>query len=144
MRKQNYTSIILIFLISIIINPVFAKQAAQKHEQAYIKVAKNWILLLDEYNFGESWEVLSPITKALMKKQQWVIGLIEMRRALGKLKTRKIKQAKYIKSLHGYPDHEGALIIFISNYKEKDSVQEIVGIIHDKDNKWRVVSYLLK
>ena len=118
-------------------------QTEQTAEQAAQKVAGSWLPLLDSQKYEESWEALSPKTKERYSKRQWGVGMMGFRQPLGKLKSRTFGKVVYTKSLQGYPEHEGAIVRFDSAYENKESVIELVGVIHDKDGKWRVLLYTI-
>ena len=118
-------------------------QAEQPAEKEAKTVAESWLPLLDSREYEESWEALSPKTKERYSKRQWEAGMMGFRKPLGKLKSRTFNKVVYTKSLQGYPDYEGAIVRFDSVYENKESVMELVGVIHDKDGAWRVLVYTI-
>ena len=110
-------------------------------EEAAQKVAEAWLPLLDSGRYAESWEPLSAKVKNEFGKRQWEIGMMGFRKPLGELKSRRLGQVIYIKSLPGYPGREGAIVRFDSVYEKRMSVIELVGVIHDDDGGWRVLMY---
>lgn len=110
-------------------------------EEAAQKVAEAWLPLLDSGRYAESWEPLSPKIKNEFGKRQWEVGMMGFRKPLGELKSRRLGQVFYIKSLPGYPGREGGLVRFDSVYEKRASVIELVGVIHDEDGEWRVLMY---
>jgi hypothetical protein len=61
---------------------------------------------------------------------------------LGKLKSRNLIKAEFIKSLEGMPDQEGVILQYESSFEKRDSVLETFGLIHEKNGTWRVGHYL--
>jgi hypothetical protein len=114
-------------------------QSSRKETTAR-KAAESWLPLLDAQEYGESWERLSPIVKRMLRKEHWEIGLTELRTPLGKLKARELFSTDYIRALKEYPKREGVLVRFVSQF-ENGAIFEDVGTIHDRDGKWRVISY---
>ena len=123
-------------------------QPGQKPEEVARKVAEAWLALLDSGEYAESWEELSPVVKEMqtergMPKGRWVAAMMSLRKQhLGKLTSRKFVEARFMKSLPGRPDHEGATVQFESDFENRQDVLESVAVIHDKDGKWRVALYL--
>jgi hypothetical protein len=76
-----------------------------------------------------------------LSQRKWEIAMMGFRKPLGKLKSRKLGEVIYIKSLPGAPGHEGVIVRFDSVYENRMSVVELVGVIHDGDGEWRVVMY---
>ena len=97
-------------------------------EEAAQKVAEAWLPLLDSGRYAESWEPLSVKIKNDLSKRQWELGMTGFRGPLGKLKSRRLGKVIYIKSLQGYPGHEGAIVRFDSVYENRESVIELVGV----------------
>lgn len=120
-----------------------SSQTEQTAERAAQNAAESWLPLLDSEKYEESWEALSPKTKERYSKRQWEAGMMGFRQPLGKLKSRTFGRAVYTKSLQGHPEHEGAIVRFDSVYENKESVVELVGVIHDKDGRWRVLLYTI-
>lgn len=124
------------------------KEGAQKEaapggaqEEAARRAAEAWLPLLDSGRYAESWEPLSPKVKSDLSKRQWEVGMMGFRHRLGKLKSRRLGEVIYIKSLPGHPGHEGVLVRFDSVYENRESVVEMVGLIRDADGQWRVLVY---
>jgi Protein of unknown function (DUF4019) len=138
---QRYKRSLTILTMLICSGSALGLQTQQPAEKAAQTVAEFWLPLLDSQKYEESWEALSPKTKEQYSKRQWEVGMMGFRKPLGKLKSRTFNKVIYIKSLQGYPDYEGAIVRFDSVYENKESVIELVGIIHDKDGTWRVLLY---
>lgn len=123
-------------------------QPEQKPEEVARKVAEGWLSLLDSGEYAESWEELSPVMKERLTergipKGRWEAAMRSLREQhLGKLTSRKLVQALFVKSLPGLPDHEGASVQFESDFEKRQDVLESVAVIHDKDEKWRVALYV--
>jgi hypothetical protein len=131
---------LVVIIITICFASVVGFQLSRK-EIAARKVAESWLPLLDAQEYGKSWEELSPIVKRTLRKEHWEIALTELRSPLGKLESRTFFSVEYIRSVKGYPKREGALVRFMSHF-ENGSTLESVHIIHDKDGKWRVTTYM--
>ena len=137
----------LIFILSLaIILPCFGSvpghQSEREAKEFSQKVAESFLPLLDAQKYSASWEFLSPLAKETLSKRNWIYGLAKLRQPLGKLKSRKLLETKYINPLPGYPDQEGALVRFESHFNNGKTVIESVGTIRDKDGIWRVGAYM--
>ena len=97
--------------------------------------------LWDSGKCDESYEELAETTKKGIPKKQWFVYWSAVRKPLGKLKSRKLIEAKYLKSLPD-PDLEGALLRYESSFENKESLVETFGMIRSKDGTWRVANYI--
>ena len=100
--------------------------------------------LWDAGKYDESYQELAEHTRKNIPKRQWFVYWSAVRKPLGKLKSRKLIEAKYIKSLPGVPDQEGAMLQYESSFENKESVIETFGMMREKDGTWRVANYLTK
>ena len=66
------------------------------------------------------------------------------RQPLGKTTSRKLKSAKYTKTLPGAPDGEYVVIQYQTSFAKKKSAVETVTPMLDNDGKWKVSGYYIK
>jgi hypothetical protein len=131
----------LIVLMSFVcgLNVVSAEDTPVKAAQ---KAAETWMPLWDAGKHDESYEELAEDTKKSFTKRQWFVYWSAVRKPLGKLKSRKLVEAEYIKSLRGLPDQEGAVLRYESSFENKESLVETFGMMREKDGVWRVANYI--
>ncbi len=130
-----------IFLIFSFIGSLYANEAAQK---AAITAAGVWLSLVDEGNYGESWNQTAGFFKNAVTKEQWLNSMKSFRVPLGKTVVRKLKSKQYTKTLPGAPDGEYVVIQYETTFEKKQSAIETVTPMLDKDGKWRVSGYYIK
>lgn len=70
--------------------------------------------------------------------------MLAVRKPLGKLISRKVKNKNYTTSLPGAPDGEYVVIQFETSFEKKKSAIETVTPMMDKDRNWRVSGYYIK
>ncbi len=119
-------------------------QAQQKPEQLAHQSAESWLALVDSGKYAESWQEAASLFKAAVTQDQWQSALRASRDPLGKLLTRKLKSARYTKTLPGAPDGEYVVIQYDSSFEYKQSAVETVTPMLDKDGKWKVSGYYIK
>jgi len=112
--------------------------------KAAVKSATHWLEMIDEGNYGESWEQAASFFKNVVTKKQWEISAEAVRKPLGKLTSREVLTKTYTKQVPGGPDGQYVIITFKSSYENKDSAIETVTPMLDKDNKWKVSGYYIK
>ncbi len=117
--------------------------ASDKEDKA-ITAAQAWLALIDEGNYGESWETAAVYFKQAITKDKWEQALTAVRKPLGMLLHRKLLSKTYTQSLPGAPDGEYVVIQFEASFKNKKSGIETVTPMLDNDGTWRVSGYYIK
>ena len=103
-----------------------------------------WLALVDAGKYGESWEAASAPVKAAVSKEQWTKSMTDNRSPLGALVTRVLASSAYSKTLPGAPDGEYVLKLYTTRFEQKETAQETVISIREKDGQWRVAGYYFK
>jgi hypothetical protein len=103
-----------------------------------------WLPMVDGGKYGESWEAASAGLKAAVGKAQWEQAMGANRTPLGKMVTRVLASSAYSKTLPGAPDGEYVVTLYTTQFEHKESAQETVISVLEKDGKWRVAGYYFK
>jgi len=133
-----------IILFSLLIALIACTAQAQKPEHLAQQAAESWLALVDSGKYADSWQEASSLFKAQVSKEKWQSMVQPVRDPLGKLLSRKLKSAKYTKTLPGAPDGEYVVIQYESSFEHKQSAVETITPMLDKDAKWRVSGYYMK
>ena len=112
--------------------------------KAAIAPAEEWLTMVDDGKYEQSWKEAAQYFKNAVKQEQWVQSLQALRNPLGKLISREVKSKTYTTSLPGAPDGEYVVIQFKSSFENKKSAIETVTPMMDKDAKWRVSGYYIR
>ena len=118
-------------------------RAEDTPEQAAQKAAEAWMPLWDSGKYDESYDALAEHTRQSIPRRQWFVYWTAVRKPLGKLKSRKLVYAEYIKSLPGVPDQAGAVLEYESSFENRASFVETFGMMREKDGTWRVANYII-
>jgi len=119
-------------------------QTATKPEDLAQTSAQSWLALTDSGKYAESWQEASTAFKAAVTQTKWVDMVTPVRNPLGKLLSRKLKSATYMKNPPGAPDGEYVTIQYDTSFENKKEAIETVTPMLDKDGKWRVSGYYIK
>lgn len=111
-------------------------------EKAAREAAEKWMLLWDSGQWEESYKELAEQTRKDNTPKQWYVYWYGVRKPLGKIKSRKLVEAEYIKSLPGEPGREGMILRYESSFEKKKLLNETFAITHEKDGTWRVAYYI--
>ena len=118
--------------------------SAEAPEDAAQAAAASWLELVDEGQYGESWEQAARLFKRAVTVDQWKQALAGVRGPLGKRVSRKIKSRQYMEKVPGGPDGKYVVLQFETVFEEKASAIETVTPMVDPDGIWRVSGYYIK
>lgn len=108
------------------------------------KAAESWLAGIDAGKYGESWDTASALFKKAITRSAWNDAVNGARAPLGALKSRKLKNATFTKTLPGAPDGEYVVLEFESSFEKKASAVETLTPMRDPDGAWRVSGYFIR
>lgn len=131
----------LVLIFGILLNlHVFAQE---KPEQAAEKPAVDWLDLVDAGQYGESWDSAAETFKSAITKEKWIESLTSVRNQTGKLKSRKLKSARYTENPSNAPAGKYVVIQYDSVFDIGAAVETVVPT-QEKDGSWKVSGYFVK
>ncbi len=136
--KLNFVILFIFALLAFNFN-IRAQDCPDKLTQ---KAVESWVSLWDTGKYDQSYELLAQYTQDKMGKRQWFVYWTAVRKPLGAVKSRKLKEITLIKSLPGAPEQEGATLRYESSFEYKSTVFETFGMIKEKGGIWRMANYL--
>ena len=78
------------------------KQSDNAHNTApAIEAAQNWLKLIDEGQYSESWTQTAEFFRKVVNQQQWISSMEAVRKPLGKVLSRKVINSTYTTVLPG-------------------------------------------
>jgi hypothetical protein len=116
-------------------------RAEDPPEKAAQKVAEAWMLLWDSGQLEESYQALAQQTREDNTLEWWSRYWRVTRKALGKVKSRKLIKAEYTESLPKAPDTEGVSLLYESSFEKMKSISETFILTRKKGDTWRVAYY---
>ncbi len=119
-------------------------QSSTKPEDLAQTSAQSWRVLTDAGKYAESWQKGSSFFRAAVTQTKWVAAVTSVRAPLGKVLSRKLKSATYVKDPPGNPPGEYVQIQYDTSFENKKDAIEIVAPMLDKDGKWRVAGYFIR
>jgi hypothetical protein len=112
--------------------------------QAAQQAAREWLTLIDNSHFGESWEQAASYFKNAVSRDKWIQDMQSYRHPLGKLLSRSVKSSRFTTSAPGAPDGQYVIIQFNAVFENKRSAVETITPMLDKDNHWRISGYFIR
>ena len=141
LQRSVILVVVALFLTAFSVLPLRADEAC---EQKAVAAAQDWLSLVDEGRYAESWDEAAAFFKAAVTKDSWTQSLTAFRKPLGKVLSRLVISRTYTTTLPGAPDGEYVVIRFNTSFENKKSAVETVTPMLDKDGKWRVSGYFIK
>jgi len=126
---------------------VSAADKDDQHEAAVKKAvasAEEWLKLVDQEKYGESWESAAAYLQGAVGKEQFVKALDGARKPLGKMISRKVASKEFRTSLPGAPDGQYVVIQFDTSLENKKEAVETITPMLEKDRSWKVSGYFIK
>ena len=139
MRKMSF-----LLVMCVLFSCTFAAAEDSEKEAAAFAVAQQWLGLVDQGKYDESWKEASTVFRNAVTAAQWEQLVETSRKPLGKLLTRKVSSKTYTTSLPGVPDGQYVVIEFETSFENKKAAIETVTPMLDKDGTWRVSGYYIK
>jgi uncharacterized protein DUF4019 len=104
-------------------------------------LAQQWIALVDEGKYPESWTAAGKLFQANMPQEKWSQVLTGARKPFGKVVSREVAGREIKTDVPGAPPGQYALVGFNTNFEHKPDMTETVTLILEEDGQWRVVGY---
>lgn len=145
MMRQHCYMLGLTMLIGLV--ACTERQESTDKEQAVqnaVASAKAWLHWVDTGKYDSSWIEAAPIFKAAVTQERWSEQMQGIRKPMGEVKSRIVKNTQYRSRLPGAPDGEYVIIQFKTEFAHKKSAVETVTPAKDQEGEWRVSGYYIK
>jgi hypothetical protein len=131
------TAVFAVMLASALVFPGTSKDQA-------LQVAEEWLVLVDQGKYEESWKEAAALFKSAVTAEQWQESISAARRPFGRLISREVRSSVYTTSLPGAPDGKYYVIQYNTSFSNKERAVETVTPMMDEDGTWRVSGYFVK
>jgi hypothetical protein len=132
-----------LLVLALAASSIAAAQAANPAEKQAEKSATQWLTLIDDGNYGKSWDDAASSFKGHVTKPAWQQAVKAVREPLGALTSRHLKSATYSTQLPGAPDGKYVVIQFETKFKNKaDAIETITPMLDH--GVWKVSGYFIK
>ncbi|MBI4845710.1 MAG: DUF4019 domain-containing protein [Candidatus Omnitrophica bacterium] len=147
MMHIKYNAWLWILLVMFLLNSTIVTAVAEKEDikkELAFSAAIEWLNLIDNEKFFESWERAAPIFKDSVDNQTWHNSLKHTSLIFGKVLSREIISQEYETTLPGAPDGEYFIMQFKTSFEKKEEAIETIVPMLDKDGLWKVSGYYIK
>lgn len=132
----------LLAAASLALAPAFA--ADEIDTNPAMTVAQDWLAMLDQHRFAESWEALSGSFQATVTRPQWEEQMLSVRGPLGVATSRKVRSATYGRTMPGVPEGEYVVIQFDTRFEHRPLTIETVTPLREPGGPWKVSGYHIR
>jgi hypothetical protein len=116
---------------------------SDKTKEEVVNDAKEWLGLIYDNNYSQSWDNAASLFQNAISKEQWTQQLSGIVPPLGKVISRDLISSEYHTTLPGAPDGEYIVIQFKTSFENKNESIETVTQMKDGD-QWKVSGYFIK
>lgn len=109
-----------------------------------LEAANLWLGLVDINRAEQSWEQAAAVFQRSLPADAWTQSLSAARAPLGKVQSRKVKDAVFTRTIPGQPEGEYVVIQYDTAFQNKADGQEMVTMVYGVDGRWRVAGYLVR
>ena len=120
-----------------------SEQESTKIEAAEV-AALEWLAVVDEGGYAESWKSAAGLLKSAVTEDQFVQSLEAALGSFGAMRSRQSAQSSFHTELPGAPDGEYVVIQFNTSFENKKTAVETVTPMLEADGAWRVSGYFVK
>jgi hypothetical protein len=138
---------ILVLVVSLVAASDRSASGSDNHDaiiQLATQVSADWLSLVDDEKYHESWEDASEFLQKQVSKDRWRQVMRTVRDSLGEMQNRKLVRAKFHEKLPGHPVGEYILIHYATSFESKPDAVETVTLTKESDGSWRVCGYYVK
>lgn len=135
MRKLVVLSLVLFLALTKL---TVAQEAEDKGRFA----AEQWIVLVDDGQYEQSWKEAGKTFQAWITSEEWQKRAAEERGRFGRKTGRKLKDLKESTNPHGLPSGQYVFVKYQSSFEKKKKVSETIAAVLEGDGTWRVASYV--
>lgn len=104
-------------------------------------VAAQWLKLIDDGKYADSWDYASQTFQFTIKKNEWIVAEEKLRQPMGRLLNRQLMQQLPAKDPKGLPAGDYMVLAYKSSFSNRPDVRELVTMVKESDGKWRVLTY---
>ncbi len=123
--------------------PEVTKMIDEYQRQA-LDAATQWLDLIDRQQYLRAWETAAERLNVITDRREFIKSLSDTRKPLGAVKSRKMLGEKYTRSIPDAPDGQYVVIEYATSFEHKSPAAEVVTLMLNGDNRWRVLGYHYK
>ncbi len=141
--KYRIHAICILSVLAIIFVPMYSNKPDKNKIEAASAAATEFLTMVDAGKYADSWQISAAYLKKQIPQQDWQTKLSKIRESFGPLVERQLEDASFTAPAEDLPDSEFILLEYATQFKLKQ-MTEVVTVLQDTDNSWRVVGYFIQ
>lgn len=109
----------------------------------YLEAARNWVSLVDERRWNESWSEAGTFFKSRTSEPGWATIAGSVRSPLGAVEARAVRSSTRSSTLPGMPDGDYDVVQFQTRFEHKADAVETVVLAREGAH-WKVDGYFIR
>lgn len=118
--------------------------AAAGRDGGAVAASERWIAFVDSGKYGESWDGAASLLRSSIGKKDWDALLRTVRRPLGKLLSRRLRETIFEEGFPGAPGGRHVVITFETALERHGAAVETLVAVLEGDGLWRVAGYCIQ
>ncbi len=143
-QKGEFSDMRIVTTVLVSLTLLFSLAATADAEQESLEAAEQWLELVDDGAYAESWDKSADLFQSNVKKEDWVLALERVHTPLGKIRSRVYQNSELKSSLPGVPDGEYVVIAFTTSFERKTNATETVTVMRTDDGNWKAAGYFIQ
>ena len=139
MNARSRGRLLLCLLLCLPASTVAASPAIELADQA----AGKWLAQVDGGDYWRSWADAATLFRERISAADWIETVRAARKPLGAMISRRLIEARHVKSLPGAPDGDYVVLRYHTEFRRKQSAVETVTPMLDQ-GQWRVSGYFIR
>lgn len=146
MARLHFQSVSFIFaLIAMLalVQPVQGQTQADPIRDS-AQAAEQWLKILDDGKFQDSWDRASMTLRLTVPKRNWIALMENIKKPYGTVQSRKIIDQRPAKNPKDLPKGDYMVLVFEASFANKKTAHELVTLVQESDGRWRVLTYQIQ
>jgi hypothetical protein len=123
------------------VRTVLIEKSMEQKIRSSQAVTEQFLKLLDEGKYDQSWDQGSHIFQNTITKKEWNMAMKKKRIPLGSPETRTLVDIRTATSPKNLPVGEYMVFFYNTVFSKKPGAHELVTLVLEKDDKWHVLTY---
>jgi hypothetical protein len=119
-------------------------QPTRGEDRDVIAASQKWLKLIDAGHYGDAWDGGAAPLKKMVTRKDFVDGIAQARKPLGKVASRSTADFARAHELPGGPEGDYALVLFNTRFANGKTAQEQVIWLLESGQDWRVSGYYIR
>lgn len=100
-----------------------------------------WLKVLDEGKYSDSWDKGSLMFRNTIQKDEWIKAMDKLRKPLGAVVNRSNLDIRTSKDPKGLPAGDYMVYFYKTSFAHQKEAFELVTLVQESDGEWRVLTY---